>query len=269
MQNIDIIDILDDLDSFSKSKVERKLLKVTLTQNSKLKNLSQEELLNLFSNNLHPYIEESILAADKERKEHAKNKNTPEALQASMSYDFINDVMVYSQYYLSHLDFAYFLKTGRHIFITGDNDSKFIAPLSMFFHIRNLLAFTSLKGVNQLYLDLQNSYQTLLEAGYCTSDENDPNLPALQISIIHVDTTFSIECTNNFLSINAPNELKQELYFNLLSNFIQNILKELTFDFVNIGKDKGKDFINIYPALMDSKRLFLAHMTTQLRNNYL
>lgn len=269
MQNIDIIDILDELQGFSNDKIKKNLLKVTLTPDNKTKNLTQAELFNLFSNNLNPYVEESIISADKLRKKHAEIQNTPEALKASMSYDFITDVMVYSQHYLSQLDFTYFLKTGKNIFLTGDADTKFLAPLSMLFHIRNLLVFTSLKAIKQLYSDLQNSYLTLLNLGYCTSDENDPNLPALQLSIVQVDTFFSIECSNNFLSINAPNHIKQELYFTLLENFIKSVLNELNFEFININSDPKKDFINIYPALMNSRRTFLAHMTAQLSNHYL
>jgi hypothetical protein len=268
MQNIDIIDILDELECFSDQKKNKKLLKVTLTPDGKTKNLSQTELFNLFQNNLTPYVEEAIISSDNFRKTQAEKQNTPEALKASMSYDFINDVLVYSQYYLSQLDFTYFLKTGKNLFLTGDHDSKFLAPLSMLLHIRNLLVFTSFKAIKQLQLDLQDIYLRLLDGGYCTSDENDPNLPALQLSIIQIETSFTIECSNNFLSINAPLELKQELYFRLIKNFIKEIFDELEFNFVNIDEDPKKDFINIYPSLMKSHRTFLAHMTAQLIQQY-
>ena len=264
MVNIDINDIITDLESFSNSKIEKELLQINISSNNQTKQLSQEDLFLLFKDTFSPYIEESICEIDKERFLLAEKENNPESFQASMSFNFVDDVLVYARYYLQQLDFGYFLKTGRHLFIVSQSPENFLFPVHMLFHITNFLSFSSFTALNQVHLDLKDFFEKLKHEGYCSNNINDPNIPFVQFLIKQEDFVFSLSCSNNLLSINAPIELKQDFYFKLIENFIKNILNNSKIKFIDVGKNKEQDYLDIYPAFVESKKIFYKHFAEQL-----
>lgn len=260
--NIDISDIIKDLEDFALAKEGRGVLPLKNKQEKALEQNSQTELFYMFKKTLEPLVNESFLSLDNERFDEISNANEHDALVPSMSFNFVEDVKTYSKYYLQQLEFAYYLKTGKNLFVVSQDSENFLAPISMIFSIHNFLPFFSIKSIEYLQKDLNYIYEKLFNLGYCNdSQENSPNL---SISLRHIDFSFHLNCTNNFLDLDIPNELKHEFYFFILSRFIKNILNELDFNFVEIGKNKEQDYIDIYPAFVRNKKVFFKTLTNQI-----
>lgn len=267
----DISAMINDLEDFAnktnKKKNTKNLLKVTLQPNKSLKTVPQEELFSFFEKTFLPDIKQELIKSDASRIHSLDDENDPEITSSSMSFNFVNDVKVYSRYYLKQLEFAYFMKTGKNLMVVSKNSDTFLAPISMIFHINNFLAFYSFRAMSQLHSDILHTYNVLQSQGYCGNDSDDKNTPSLSLGIKQTDTSFSLDCMNNFMDIDAPIVIKQELYFNLIKNFIKNILDNLSFKFVEINNSKTQDFVDIYPSFLENKSIFLKHLTEQLFNN--